>query len=178
MAVSALDTTVGGASANAYVSIDVANQWNADRSPDTLFAAWDAAYYEERRAAILNATRLLDSLVEWTGWVVNDTQALLWPRTGMYYRNGYYIPETTIPDELQWATAEFARQLLATTDRTADNDVDAQSLRRLKAGPIELEFKDQVIPKVVPDAVVYLLPNHWYSRIGGRAAVTSELSRA
>jgi hypothetical protein len=159
MPVSALVVTAGSPSANAYVDLTVANQFHLDRP--AAGTTWSGASDAEKQAAILWATKLLDSLIEWTGNVVDDLQALLWPRVGMWYRSGYPVPSTIIPAELQHATAEFARQLLA-ADRSADSDVEAQGITSIKAGPVALTFKDSVpAPKVVPDAVWSLLPRDW-----------------
>lgn len=110
--------------------------------------------------ALLMATRLLDALYRWEGFAVTETQALAWPRVGLITRNGFSIGETTIPTELKDATAEFARQLIA-EDLAANNDAETEGLRSLRAGPVTLEFRDNVTAKVVPDAVFNLLPPEW-----------------
>lgn len=174
MPVTALDVTPGSPSANAYVTLAVAEQYHLDRP--AAGTTWSGASTDQKNAAILWATKLLDSLIDWTGWVAASTQALLWPRAGMLYRSGYSVPSSIIPTELQHATAEFARQLLA-ADRAGDSDVETQGLRALRAGPVSLEFKDSVYAKVVPDAVWSLLPASW-GTIRGRVAGTRELRRA
>lgn len=158
MPVSTLDTTVGGASANAYVSLAEANQYHLDRP--AAGTTWADASDDEKNAAILWATKLLDSLYEWNGYVVNETQALLWPRYGLVYRSGYTVPSDVIPDELKDATAEFARQLLA-ADRAGDSDIETLGITSLRAGPVALSFKNSVTAKVVPDAVYHLIPEEW-----------------
>lgn len=158
MAVSALDATVGGASANTYTTLAEANQYHEDRPASG--ATWSGAEDDEKNAALLWAQKLLDSMFEWSGAVTGYTQALLWPRIGMYYRSGEEVSSSVIPDELKWAQAEFARQLMA-ADRAGDSDVETQGITKLVAGPVELEFKDNVAAKVVPDAVVNLIPDDW-----------------
>lgn len=175
MPISTLIVTAGASNANSYVSIAVADQFFLDRPP--VGATWDDAGDSEKTKGLLWATKLLDSLYEWGGTVVTETQALLWPRHGMVYTNGYTVPSTIIPVQLQHATAEFARQLLE-EERTTDSDIETQGIRKLVAGPVELEFKDSVTDKVVPDAVANLIPRHWYSSIKGRASMTAELLRA
>ncbi len=176
MAVTTLDVTIGGASANAYCTLAVADQYHEDRPPSK--TTWADASDAKKNAAILFATLMLDSLVEWRGFVVTDTQALLWPRYGMTKRNGYELLSSVIPVELQNACAEYARQLLA-ADRTADSDIETQGIKSLSvAGAVSLSFKDSVFAKVIPDVVVNLLVPGWYSRLHGVESGVVELIRA
>jgi hypothetical protein len=174
MPVSTLVATAGAANANAYCTLLVAEQYHLDRP--AAGTTWGTASTDQKDAALLWATKLMDSLWDWSGYVVTETQALLWPRTGMYYRSGYTVPTTIIPTELQHATAEFARQLLA-EDRAADSDIETKGLTSLKAGPVALTFKDSVVAKVVPDAVWSLIPEEW-GTVRGRRSARLELLRA
>lgn len=174
MAVSTLVTTVGASNANAYVTLEVANQYHEDRP--VVKTTWADASNAEKNAALLWATKLLDSLVDWKGWVVDDVQALLWPRHGMEYPSGYSVDNDIIPTELQEATAEYARQLLA-EDRAGDSDIETKGITSIKAGPVTLTFKDSVYSKVVPDIVFHLIPREW-GTIRGRASGIRELLRA
>ena len=174
MATSGLVTTPGAANANAYVSQEVAEQYHADRPPAG--TTWADASDEQKTAAILHATQLLDSLIDWSGYVVDDVQALLWPRNGLLYPSGFHVPNDIIPIQLQHATAEYARQLLV-SDRTADSGIETQGITSIKAGPVAMTFKDSVAAKVVPDAVFYLIPRDW-GTVRGRVSSTRELLRA
>lgn len=161
--------------ANAYVTLTVADQYHADRPPvgDTWINAGD----DEKVAAILWATRLFDSLYDWTGFVTSFDQPLQWPRQSMMQRNGLaLVPSTSIPIELQYATAEYARQLLV-SDRSGDSDIETQKIRSLTAGPVSFDFEAGVVAKPIPDAVYYLLPPNWGSP-RGRAKNTLDLKRA
>ena len=164
MAVSTLVTTAGSATANAYISVTVADQFHLDHPQFGTTAAtglWSVATTDQKSAAILWATKLLDRLFEWNGSVVDTTQKLLWPRAGLSDVNNWNnLSTTTIPDQIQWATAEFARQLLM-SERMLDSDIQTQGIRSLKAGPIALTFKDSVYAKQVPDSVVNLIPYEW-----------------
>ena len=174
MATSELVTTAGAANANAYVSLEVAEQYHADRPPAE--TTWADASDEEKTAAVLWATKLLDSLIDWSGYVVDDVQALLWPRNGLLYPSGFHVPNNVIPIHLQHATAEYARQLLV-SDRAADSGIETQGITSLKAGPVSLSFKDAVAAKAVPDAVFHLIPRDW-GTVRGRVSSTRELLRA
>ena len=67
MATSALVTTAGGSTSNSYVSLIVADQYHEDRPPAG--TTWDDATDDEKNQAILWATKLLDNLIYWTGYV-------------------------------------------------------------------------------------------------------------
>lgn len=175
MPVSTIVATAGSANANAYCTVAAADQYHLDRPADTA-GTWAAASTDQKTAAILWATKLLDSTYEWEGFVATATQSLLWPRSGLLYQSGYAVPVTVIPVPLRDACAEFARQLLV-ADRTADSDIETQGLTALSAGAVSLTFKDSVQPKVVPDAVANLIPASW-GVCRGRAASVRQLVRA
>lgn len=176
MAASALVTTCGSALANAYVDVATADQYDANRPP-AAGVLWASATTDQKNAAILWATKLLDDTWHWAGYPVDAVQALLWPRGAMLKRNGWeYVSLTVIPVEIQQATAEYARQLL-NGDRTADSDIETLGVTSLKAGPVAFTFKNDVVAKVCPDAVFNLIPRHWgYPR--NRSNSTRDLERA
>lgn len=150
--------------ANSYVTVAEADAYHVAR-PTTTSAKWNAATADDKAAAVVTATELLDSAIQWTGAAVDPEQPLAWPRTGMVSRNGASIPDDEFPRDLKRATSEFARQVLA-GNRLADNDVARAGITDLKVGSISLSFKeDQVasgVPAVVPDAILIMLPASWY----------------
>lgn len=177
--------TVGSASANSYVTKAEADAYFATRLyPES----WDGAADPE--AALIMATRVLDMALSgqtyyeapsvnnrgqstagmlrtrpsWTGEAASETQALAWPRTGMLNRNKFSIASDVLPRELKEATCELAYQLLK-GDRTADNDAAVQGITGIKAGSVQLSFKDSGIEatKVLPDGVLMLLVPSWMS---------------
>ena len=160
MPVTPLDPTPGSPTANAYVSLEVANQYHLDRP--AVGATWETATDDQKTAAILWATKQLDNLWSWNGYPENVSQALAWPRKAITKRNGLsgYVPSTTIPIEIQYATAEYARQLLA-SDLLANSDIESLGILSLTAGPVSLSFRDSVRAKPVPDVVVSMIPYEW-----------------
>lgn len=149
-----LDATVGGPSANAYCTQAEATTYHESHP---YASAWTAATDDTKNRAIATATRLLDEHMAWMGVGMTETQALGWPRTGGVYRNGWTIPTTVVPAEVKRATAELARQMLA-TDRTADSDVQAQGLTSLTAGSVSMQFDGHASQaSVLPDAVVAMI---------------------
>jgi hypothetical protein len=141
----------------------------ADAYFDTrLFSTnWTGAVTATKETALIMATRLMDSMWEWSGAATDDVQALLWPRVGMRAKNELeFVPDNEIPIELKNATAELAFQLIA-EDRTLDSDIESKKITSLTAGPVSLSFGEGVTAKVVPDAVYHLIPP-WWGWVRGR----------
>lgn len=174
-------TTPGSASANSYAEVAEADVYN---SQHPFGSSWATGDVERKKAALIQATSLLDSTFPWTGAATTDEQELGWPRKSMVSRNGRPISDMTLPKALKDATSEFARQLLA-ADRAADNDAMKQDLTSLRAGSVSLGFNAPLkstsvelrdadvvragpefewLGKVVPDAVRLLIPPSWYTR--------------
>lgn len=165
-----LVTTPAAADANSYATLADGDAYHEGHLYSDL---WTAAASGEKIAALVMATRLLDALPgAWTGAASTAEQALGWPRGSMLSRNGYSIPSGEIPAALKWAEVEYARQLLG-SDLTETNTIQAQGITRLKAGSVELSFKDpmsehdaaipanRALAGMVPDAVVMLLVPSW-----------------
>lgn len=160
-----LVATAGAANANSYATAVQGDSYHEGRLFST---TWTGASTATKEAALVWATRILDRRIIWHGWPKYTTQALQHPRTGLLTNNGVaYLPDTTIAQEIIDATAEFARQLIA-EDRTLDYDIEAKGITSLRAGSVALTFKDDASAKVVPDAVLDLIPAHWIIS-GGRS---------
>lgn len=118
----------GRADANSY-----ADAANGDSYHDGhLYAsAWTAATADRKAAALVMATRLIDSQFQFNGSRTNEGQALQWPRAGCLDPDralatlspllpilSNYVPYDTVPKAVVQATCEMARELLI-VDRTA-----------------------------------------------------------
>lgn len=167
MAPSTIVITPGAANANAYCDIVFANQYHDDRP--AVKTTWNDANDQSKTAAILWATKLIDANFQFNGYVTypQNPQFLAWPRSSLLDRNRWnYLDEATIPLEIQWMTAEFARQLLV-ADRTADSAIETLGITQLKLSTMELRFREYDIhAKPVPDVVASLLPAHWGYLLG------------
>lgn len=164
--------TPAAVDANSYCTVAEADAYHA-----TVLHAetWLTASTTTKQTALIMATRLLDAMFDWAEWRTTEEQALEWPRVGIMAKNQLdFLDEYEIPIELKNAEAEFARQLID-ADRTADNAAETAGLSALTAGPISLTFTGGVVPKVVPDAVYWLLPA-WWGSIRGSSG-TFELMR-
>ncbi len=173
-----LIATPGAADANSYETVAEANIYFANRLP--LKPAW-VGIGDLPAQALIMGTRSLDSLAvlhkrlirtqnsqyyltnrAWTGAPTSSTQALAWPRTGMFDRLGREIPSNVIPQELKDALSELAGQFQK-SDRTLDNDVSVQGITSIRAGSVSVSFKDGIEAKVWTDAVWNLMPPSWFT---------------
>ena len=125
--------TPGASDANSYLTVAEANAYHASRLFNDVWLNADDATKE---TALIWATRVLDR-EEWKGYRTEEIQALRWPRTSVYDRDGYYIADNVVPKFLKDATAELAF-LLATADRSAETGTEG--FKKIKVGPIEIEL--------------------------------------
>jgi hypothetical protein len=104
------------AGANAYADTDDGDGYAADH----LYATdWTGATSEQKRKALIMATRLLDEQVIWLGSAADEDQELGWPRYGTFDRRGYIVDSNVVPTEVKQATWLLAMALLG-EDRTED----------------------------------------------------------
>ncbi len=108
----------GRSDANAY-----ANAADGDAYHDGhLYAtAWTAATAAKKDAALVMATRLIDSQFQFDGGKVNEAQALQWPRQNCHDPDadgGGTVASNVVPKLVIEATCEMARELIV-ADRTA-----------------------------------------------------------
>ena len=93
MAIS-IDATVGGASANSYITLADANSIVEGLVADDDVAAWDGSSNDNKNRALYTAAVRIDR-ERFLGARVTDTQALQWPRQGVRkpdtYINTYRI---------------------------------------------------------------------------------------
>lgn len=156
-----LIATPGSATANAYCTLAEADAYC---EAHVAGAAWADLDESVKLAAIIQATRELDSYVEWTGApTAIGTQALAWPRCGMYAPNAGLvdpsswspISSTEIPVRLKNACAEQAR-LLSVADRAAELEQQVQGLTKLAVGgDVSMDFQQGALPRQV------IAPSAW-----------------
>ena len=115
-------------------------------------AAWDAATTADKNRALLMATSLIDTHVDWYGLVTETDQLLEWPRSTVQIKGrplGTYFPSDEIPDFLKEATSDFASRLLV-EDRTVDQET---GLSGIKVSNISVQFNRRDRKDVMPDSV-------------------------
>jgi hypothetical protein len=170
--------TAGAANANSFQTLVEAQAYFDSR---VAVAGWDNA--DDQNALLIMATRVMEMTLSpyrmfvppkggqsgyyrtrptWTGLPTSSTQALSWPRTGMYNRNGFAIADSVIPQDLKNAHAELAGAL-GTKDLMLDNDIAVQGITSVKAGSVSVSFADgaAMTAKTLPESVLYLLVPSW-----------------
>lgn len=128
------DASVGTSTANSYCTVDQANIFISEQR---LYGTeWDACANKE--AALMWATREIDRF-KFIGQIADLEQALKWPRVNAYLPDGRLLASTTIPVQVQNATAEMALWL-----SLADRSVQPTGgeFQKVKVGPIEVEYRD------------------------------------
>ena len=118
---------------NSYVSLADAVAYMADR----LYTdAWDSATSGQQEKALIMAATALDSQ-NWKGVITSDDQAMAWPRSGVYDREGREVDSATVPQPVKDAQAEIALAILA------EDPADARdpAVKRMKAGSVEVEYR-------------------------------------
>ena len=162
----------GKHNANAYVSVDDANTFNNQRPYAT---SWLAVGLEDKKRAIIMATRLLDEHVDWRGQSkkshnlsLSETQrqSLSWPRSGVTDSDNYSIHQDHMPNWLKDATAEFAR-FLAQTDSTLDPSTSGFSKIALGSLQVEIDAEDRA--GVIPRGVIHMIGQYGTIRYRGSA---------
>lgn len=166
-----LIATPGAVDANSYATLAEANAFHAQ----TLNASvWTAASDANKEIALQWATRLLDEQVSWIGEIVTDTQALRWPRAGVYTPDGILLDSDSIPTFLKNATAELAKQLLA-NDRTAETS--SFGISELTVDVVKIVF-DKTESKAVLSPSVYHMIKAYGMANDGSGVSTAKLVRA
>ncbi len=162
----ALIATAGAVDANSYATLAEATAYHAQ----TLNAAtWTTASDVNKEIALQWATRLLDEQVDWAGDIVTETQALRWPRAGVYTPDRMLLSSTVIPNFLKQATAELAKQLLA-SDRTAESS--SVGIAELTMDVVRIVFDKSETKAVLPPSVFNMVKNYGRAVSGsGFAAV-------
>lgn len=152
--------TAGATDANAYATLAEVETYVTTMSFST---AWIGKTDEQKKAAIIQAARWLDTL-EWAGMRSSQTQALAWPRcekflvrfvgismAGSGYlldRDGYQIASDTIPTCIKNANAEMAVRQLASDWTQGLGPITQDSI---KVGPISQGRKSH---RPIPAAVL------------------------
>lgn len=157
-----LDATVGGVDSNSYTTVAAGDSYHEAR----LFTTdWTGAATETKEAALVWATRLLDTHFEWQGGKFTLEQALRWPRFGALDRDAELIDSDILPPSLIEAVAELAR-LLIIGDRSIETGTEG--LEKLKVDVIELTFDKLDRTETIPDEVYQMI-----SHLGRLVSVAS-----
>jgi hypothetical protein len=132
-----LETGAGLSNSNSYASYAAALAYWADRG----FVPTQTQPQVEQ--ALIRATDFLDQRFRFLGYRLLTTQALEWPRYGVYDRDGCLLLDPALlPIQLVYATIELAQRAIA-ADLSPDPLVNVGGNvvgNRVKVGPIETEL--------------------------------------
>ena len=137
----------GSSVTNSYCALATADSYHESRLH---VSSWTASANTVKEAGLVWGTSLIDELLQWDGWKYTEAQALQWPRDGVYDRGGFDIEIDKIPNFLQNAVAEFARNLID-SDRTAENST--KGFNFLQAGTLKMSINKLDRIQVLPDSV-------------------------
>lgn len=148
-----IDATVGGASANSYITRAAATTYFDERLNS---GAWTSAADADKDRALIQATRRLDQ-ENWQGVRVTTGQALDWPRYWATDEDGEEYAADAIPQPIKDATCELALRFLndGTTDTLADTGLE--EFVQAKIGPMEVERNRAFRAGQLPETVMRLL---------------------
>lgn len=128
----ALDTTIGGTSADSYGTLAEYQAYGT--SMGWTLSGDDAAdEVNLRRAAVV-----IDRQYSFRGYQQYETQARDWPRLDVGYVDGWYVDADTIPTDVKNAQFELAYLIQGGLDPFATIN-GAVKMTRAKAGPVETE---------------------------------------
>lgn len=148
-----LDATIGGDSANSYVTVAEADGYFADRHDS---GEWDAITSPAKDTLLILASRTLDWRVNWIGLPLTDDQAMEWPRKDKACKivlNGT-VDDPELPDILLMAVYETAYNFLESGDSIAANDLDS-----IKLGRLTIDFNEAkpAETNMVPDSICLMI---------------------
>lgn len=147
----AIDATVGGATANSFVTLAEAQSYMDGRLNES---SWESATPDTQNRALVEATRWLSSK-QWGGARASSTQALQWPRfwaenPDAMFGGNIWFDSTIIPQRVKDATCELALQFV----KAGTSDVAAldpkQNVIEKTVGPLTTRYSD---PNVRPQGL-------------------------
>lgn len=121
----------GLSDANAYVSVDYINTYATQRNN----ANW-TGIDSKKEGAIITATQYIDATFDFKGTLSSTTQALSFPRTDVYDKDGRLL--SGVPERIKQACAELAMVAISQS-LIASPETAAVKRKKIKAGSVETE---------------------------------------
>lgn len=148
-----IDATLGGASANSYVTLADADAY-FETTPDA--TNWDDKTDDQKNRALISATRWIDAL-SFYGKRCSETQALKWPRKD-YKVDGIELACTLIPIGIEVATYELARAFANDTDAITGSTGTTGLYDEVELGELKVKYKDSSMTPGVINNVFDVYP--------------------
>lgn len=153
-----VDTSPFSLTCNSYASLAGMADYVSTRVPDpAVDTAWTALTTAQKSMYLVNATRSIDSYVEWIGDRYSRDQKLKWPRVNAYVE-GFLLDQISFPARVVEATYEMAIWMMANSGEVAIDQ--SSSYDMIKVGPITIDFNQQALgsaKQYFPDIVAALL---------------------
>ena len=167
-----VETGAGLSNSNSYSSVAAADSYFADRG----VAEWAALTTTVKEQSLIKATDYLEQTYRdgWQGNRVTATQALSWPRAGVY-ADGFAVAANIVPSAVVKACAEMALRASAGDDLIADQ---GQQVIREKVDVIETEYAKYTSPAQRYPAVNRLLTPFLRTVIGDGGFLQTKVIRA
>ncbi len=138
-----LDATVGGATANSYLTSATANAYFESR-PEAA-TTWASATTATKDFYLVAATERLEQ-ESYFGTKASLTQRLLFPRSGVYDSDGQLLSELTMPRQLLNATCEVAWWLYSQAGTDLFKESGLEAFTDLRVGPLALGLRTSGAP--------------------------------
>ena len=148
-----IDATLGGASANSYVTLADADAY-FETTPDA--ATWDDKTNDQKNRALISATRWIDAL-SFYGDRCSKTQALKWPRED-YKVDGIELACTLIPVGIEVATYELARAIANDADAITGSTGTTGIYDQVELGELKVKYKSSSMTPGVINNVFDVYP--------------------
>ena len=153
-----IDATVGGASTNSLLTLAETDE-RIHQKP--FHDAWDTiADDDAKHAGMVWATRILCHY-RWKGKIASQTQALSWPRSKVYDKDGREYADDDYPEWLKVAAAELTFYLV-TEDRLADSGTEGY--KKIQVGSINLEIDKYDRPSWIPNYIINAI-SYWFNEL-------------
>ena len=128
----------GKSNANTYISQSDATTYFTNHDDPT---AWSGLSSSLKDAALLYATVTLDGMWDFIGTVTTSTQALAWPRDGVWDEEGRNLAADTVPQRIKDAECELA--LLHTSNPLNASYARSGAIEEERVGPILTRYFDR-----------------------------------
>ena len=163
----AIDATIGGASANSFVTLAEYQDYRAtfygiDGTEDDL----------TDEMHVLRACRHIERAYVWLGQRVTSTQAREWPRYISGYVEGFPVPTDAIPQAIKDAQCELAYQISqgATPDNTLTNGAVVRKREKVDVIEEETVYAEASREREAYPVVDGLVSPYALAKRGARAA--------
>lgn len=148
----AIDTTVGGESANSYGSVQELRSYFQNRSEAQLFLQLDDSVLSAR---LIQAALIIDSVLTPAGTLASENQSMLFPRKNLVDRHGRSYTDTVIPDKIKYA--QFEQAFYCNTNNIMLPTLLTQGFSEAKLDVLSIKLDKDFVPKKMSfDAIDFL----------------------